>query len=198
MNTPSHLIITAALRKRLAGRIAIPRGAFLLGSVLPDLPLFFLVIGSQIYFRYLAGANSPHLTEQTFDYLYFNNPWWIASHNVLHSPTLLLIVLGALWGARDLVGTRRHWCFWFVLGCLLHTALDIPTHVDDGPVVFFPFDWSYRFHSPISYWDPRHYGRQFTVFEAGLDLLLLGYLWLRPLWRWAKRRRRAPVTDASS
>jgi hypothetical protein len=39
--------------------------------------------------------------------------------------------------------------------------------------------------------------RQFTIFEAGLDLLL-GYLWLLPLWRWAKRRRRTPVTDAQS
>ena len=196
MNTPSHLIITAALRKRLAGQIAIPRGAFLLGSVLPDLPLFCLAIGSQIYYRYLIVGQ--RMTEQLFDELYFHNPWWIAAHNLLHSPTLLLIALGALWGARGLAGTRRHWWFWFVLGCLLHTALDIPTHVNDGPVVFFPFDWSYRFRSPISYWDPRYYGRQFTIFEAGLDLLLLGYLWLPPLWRWAKRRRRAPVTDAPS
>lgn len=195
MNTPSHLIITAALRKGVGCAVAIPRGAFLLGSVLPDVPLFFLAIGSQIYFRYLAVGNSPRMTEQTFDYLYFNNPWWIASHNLLHSPTLLLIALGALWGARSLVGTRRHWCFWFVLGCLLHTALDIPTHVDDGPVLFFPFDWSYRFHSMISYWDRRYYGRQFTVFELTLDLILLGYLWLPPLWRWVKQRRQSPASD---
>lgn len=198
MNTPSHLIITAALRKGVGHAVTIPRSAFLLGSVLPDVPLFFLAIGSQIYFRYLAGRNSPRMTGQTFDYLYFNNPWWIASHNLLHSPTLLLIALGALWGARGLAGTRRHWCFWFVLGCLLHTALDIPTHVDDGPVLFFPFDWSYRFHSMISYWDRRYYGRQFTVFELTLDLILLGYLWLPPLWRWAKRRRRAPASNTTT
>lgn len=196
MNTPSHLIITAALRKRLAGRIAIPRSAFLLGSVLPDLPLFCLAIGSQIYYRYVVVGQ--RMTEQLFDELYLHNLWWIAAHNLLHSPTLLLIVLGALWSARSMAGTRRHWWFWFVLGCLLHTVLDIPTHVNDGPVVFFPFEWTYRFRSPISYWDPHYYGRQFTVFEAGLDLVLLGYLWLPLLWRWAKRRRRATVTDTTA
>ncbi len=198
MNTPSHLIITAALRKRVGHAVAIPRSAFLLGSVLPDVPLFFLAVGSLIYDRYIVGGDGPRMTEQTFDYLYFHNPWWIASHNLLHSPTLLLIALGALWGARSLVGTQRHWWFWFVLGCLLHTALDIPTHVNDGPVLFFPFDWSYRFSSPISYWDPRYYGRQFTIFELGLDLILLGYLWLPPLWRWVKRRRQVPAADTST
>ncbi|HSH78069.1 MAG TPA: hypothetical protein VLA19_05995, partial [Herpetosiphonaceae bacterium] len=38
MNTPSHLIMTAALRKRYR-RAPIPTFAFLLGSVAPDIPL---------------------------------------------------------------------------------------------------------------------------------------------------------------
>ncbi len=51
MNTPSHLIMTAALRTRLRP-LPIPRGAFLLGAVLPDVPLWLLSVGGGLYFRY--------------------------------------------------------------------------------------------------------------------------------------------------
>lgn len=95
MNTPSHLIINAALHKAVAARgvTAIPRNAFLLGAVLPDL---------------------------------------------------------------------------------------------------FPFEWSVRFQSPVSYWDPRFFGREFTVFELLLDLVLLLYLFGPGLWRRLRRGAVAP------
>ncbi|MEZ4675136.1 MAG: hypothetical protein R2932_12925 [Caldilineaceae bacterium] len=32
-----------------------------------------------------------------------------------------------------------------------HTAIDIPLHYDDGPLLLFPFDWKTRFHSPVSH-----------------------------------------------
>jgi hypothetical protein len=195
MNTPSHLIINAALRKRAVagGALQIPRSAFLLGAVLPDIPLWLLWIGAYIYYRYILGDLAVTPMDAMFDNFYFTHPLWIASHNLLHSPTLLLIELAVLWRYRAAVGSRGIWWFWFVAGCLMHTALDIPTHVDDGPVLFFPFEWSIRFHSPISYWDPRHYGRQFTIFELGLDLALLAYLlvpWLvRRVRGWRARGR---------
>ncbi|MCU0492802.1 MAG: metal-dependent hydrolase [Chloroflexaceae bacterium] len=131
-----------------------------------------------------------------FDDFYFNNPWWIASHNFLHSPTLLLIFLALLWPFRARSGTRRYWLFWFFAGCLLHTALDIPTHVRDGPVIFFPFDWHYRFQSTISYWDPRYFGREFTVFEIGLNIVLLLYLLVPWFWgRLQQRRGGSPTPE---
>jgi hypothetical protein len=39
-------------------------------------------------------------------------------------------------------------------------------------------DW--RFHSPVSYWDPRHYGRVFEPFEFALAVGLLAFL----AWRY--------------
>lgn len=185
MNTPSHLIINAAIRKR-AGGLRIPRSAFLLGAVLPDIPLWLLWVGSYAYFRYALGDTAVTPMDDMFDGFYFNNPFWIASHNLLHAPILLLSALALLWRFRAQPDTRGGWWFWFAAGCLVHTALDIPTHVDDGPVIFFPFDWHTRFSSPISYWDPRHYGRQFGLFELTLNLLLLAYLllpWLARRWR---------------
>ncbi len=45
------------------------------------------------------------------------------------------------------------------ISCLLHSMIDVATHFDDGPVLFWPLDWSTRFASPVSYWDDDHYGR---------------------------------------
>ena len=41
--------------------------------------------------------------------------------------------------------------------------------------------WQVRFHSPVSYWEKLHYASQFIYFEVGLDLVLLGYLFLSKL-----------------
>ena len=194
MNTPSHLIINAALRKRATadGQLAIPRSAFLLGAVLPDIPLWVLWIGGLIYYRFIVGNTDFRAINETLDKYYFTDPSWIASHNLLHAPILLLIGLALLWRFRSAVGTRCHWWFWFLVGCLIHTALDIPTHVNDGPLLFFPFEWSIRFRSPLSYWDPAYFGREFTVFELLLDLGLLVYLFGPSLRRRLRRRTAQP------
>lgn len=191
MNTPSHLIINAALRKRVGGALAIPRSAFLLGAVLPDVPLWLLWMGAYGYYRYGLGDRSITIMDERFDRLYFTNPLWIAAHNMLHAPILLLIALVLLWRFRALPDTHRGWWFWFAAGCLVHTALDIPVHRDDGPLLFFPVEWSIRFHSPLSYWDPHHFGREFTLFEILLDSVLLLYVVGPGLWRRLRRRSSA-------
>jgi membrane-bound metal-dependent hydrolase YbcI (DUF457 family) len=193
MNTPSHLIINAALHKRFR-RVPIQRSAFLLGAVLPDLPLFALAIGGYIYYRYVAELETVNIMSEMFDNLYFNNPFWIASHNLFHSPTLLLIQIGLLWRFRQRINSPLRWWFWLCVGCLVHTALDIPTHVNDGPLLFFPFEWSTRFQSPISYWDENYFGREFTIFEMSLNVVLLLYLFGPGLWRRLTGRSRKVVT----
>lgn len=187
MNTPSHLIINAALFKK-ARRRQIPQSAFLLGSVVPDIPLGLLSVGYYVYYRLMLGQSGPGWMGAAYDNLYFTNPWWIAGHNFLHSPVALLIYLAVLWRFRQRPGTRGHWWLWFVLGCAVHASIDIATHATDGPVLFWPFDWFTRFHSPISYYDPAHFGRQFAIFERALDIALLGYLLIpKLLKRFAKR-----------
>jgi len=187
MNTPSHFLVNAALGKSLPQK-AIAKSAFLLGSVAPDLPLYLLSIGALIYYHYIKGWTVGQAFRIMFDELYFQNPYWVASHNLLHSPLVLLVYLALLWRFRGRRGSRRYWWFWFFAGCLLHTALDIPTHVDDGPLLFFPLEWTIRFQSPVSYWDDRHYGREFSQFEAILDIILLAYLLIPPIFRYLRRR----------
>ena len=175
MNTPSHFIMTAAVDKALP-RVPIVKSAFLLGSVAPDLPLWLLSIGSLIYYHFVQGWTMVETTRLMFDDLYFHNPFWIAFHNLFHSPLLLLLGISAVWRSRRNIGSTHRWWFWFFVACLFHSTADILTHADDGPLLLFPLNWTLRFHSPISYWDPNHYGRQFQQFELVLDSVLLIYL----------------------
>lgn len=183
MNTPSHLIINAALRKALAGRVSIPMGAALWGGLAPDLPLYLLSFGGFAYYRWGLGWETERVFRYMYDTLFFSDPFWIASHNLLHAPLVLLAGIALTWGARHDSGGWRRWLLWFFLGCLVHTTIDITCHVDDGPLLLFPFNWALRFQSPVSYWDDRHYGREFALFELALDLALLAYLIIPALRR---------------
>ena len=189
MNPPSHLLINAAIRRWVAPA-SIRSSAFLLGAILPDIPLTLLWIGAYVYEHYIRGDSSVRLMDERFDKLYFTDPLWIISYNGLHAPLILLAVLALLWPFRAALGTHRHWLFWLAAGCLVHSMLDIPVHVHDGPLLLFPFDWNLRFHSPVSYWDRRYYGREFGLFEIGLDSVLLLALFGPKLWQWLQKRMR--------
>ena len=175
MRTFSHFLLTAVFNPKRANT---DTAALLTGSVAPDVPLMLLSIGYVVDRRFVR----PHLPDKTrcsptFNDLYFNNPYWIAAHNTLHAP---LPVFGL--GVMGYLFRRRRWgrgLLWFAVGCGLHGAVDIPTHADDGPAIFFPLDWHTRFQSPVSYWDVEHNGRLFTRFEYLLDLLLLVTLLIR-------------------
>ncbi|MGF1498431.1 MAG: metal-dependent hydrolase [Elainellaceae cyanobacterium] len=186
MNTHSHFLMTVAL-DRTCRRIPIVKSAFLLGSVAPDLPLWLLSIGGLVYYRYLLKWETAAAFHRMFDELFFQHPLWIVPHNLLHAPLVLLVGLGIVWPARRNIGSRSRWCFWFLLACLLHSGVDILTHVDDGPLIFFPFDWQTRFRSAVSYWDDRYYAQTFQLFEQTANLGFLLYLLIPRCYRWWRR-----------
>ena len=63
-------------------------------------------------------------------------------------------------------------------GPLLHLGLDLPLHHNDGRAHFQPFtDWV--FESPLSYWDPAHYGWLVGPVEAAVCAALAWALWRR-------------------
>lgn len=207
MQTYSHLILTGALNGRFGHRLQAKENlppingkAILLGSVLPDLLLITISIGTIGYDilagNFADGAPGPEapignsLTQQLFDVWFYENPWVISAQNLFHSPLLVTIfILIGLWAYRR----GKPWgaaFFWLSSAAMLHTLIDIPLHVDDGPLLLFPLNWTLRFRSPISYWDPNFYGREWGVFEHLLDAVLLIYLFVRyrPHWRaWRQR-----------
>ena len=183
MNTiPSHLVINAAIEKKFGKTLNINKKAFLWGAVTPDFPLGIISIGYFLYYRYFTTENISGvmdvMMDKAFGDMYFNNPFWIAGHNFLHSPTALLIYALLLRKFFNQPNTRGHAWLWFVFGCMNHSIVDILTHYDDGPVLFFPFDWQTRFYSPVSYWDRNHYANEFFWVELGINIVLLAYLFL--------------------
>lgn len=192
MRTYTHFFLTAVLYKRGAqGEQTRPGPSFLAGSILPDLPLALLTGGFLLWGRTQCGGDWSYCGAE-YDRLFFHNPGWILAYNLFHAP-LLLLAYGLLgwWGWRREAAWGRP-LFWLALGSGLHTLVDIPTHATDGPLLFFPFDWQTRFHSPISYWDPKYGGRIVRRVESVLVLASLLYL-LPGIWRWWRQRRQEPV-----
>jgi hypothetical protein len=188
MNTiPSHLVINAAIEKKFGAKYKLAKSAFLWGSVVPDIPFGLLAWGTLAYYRFILQQDTSGVMENVIHYSYFHHPFWIAGHNFLHSPTALLIYAILLWRFVDKPNTRGHWWLSFAFGCMVHSVIDILTHYDDGPVLFFPFDWHTRFYSPVSYWDRAHYADQFFWVELGINIILLGYLFLPKLIQRLKR-----------
>jgi hypothetical protein len=195
MQTPSHFLMTATFAKALprlpigsAATVRIVKSAFLWGSIAPDLALWILSIGGIVYYHFMLGWSMERTGAMMFDNLYFNHPLWIVSHNLLHAPIVLLI--GLSWAGQSVRrdgNPKAHWLLWFFAACLAHSIVDILTHVDDGPLLFFPIDWTTRFRSAISYYDDRYYGQEFSIFERSLNLVFLVYLLYSPVYRYFRK-----------
>ncbi|MCH8016974.1 MAG: metal-dependent hydrolase [Acidobacteria bacterium] len=183
MNSPTHFLMTAALRQALP-RIPMVRSAVLIGSIAPDIPFYLLTLGSFLYYQNVVGWPSNETARYIFRTLYFEDPVWIAACSLLHSPVSLAVGLGVARLLRTRWRDFSNWMHWCLMACLLHSLVDIVTHHNDGPVLFWPLNWHYRFPSPISYWDNAHFGRQVGIFEWILDLSLVGYLIFH--WRRSK------------
>ncbi|GAB5494325.1 MAG: hypothetical protein Phog2KO_45400 [Phototrophicaceae bacterium] len=183
MRTPSHFLMTATLNTTISAEKRHTL-AFLIGSVLPDIPFTILtILYSIIYPMYGTIPDDMSTMEYLHFELFFIDPVWIISHNFFHS----LVIGGGLFLLGYLKRDTR-WGFalmWLSIGTLFHTVVDIFTHHSDGPLFLFPLNWSYRFESPISYWEAAYYGEQFRIFEyilSGIFIVYLGFNW------WYSRR----------
>jgi len=191
MQTYSHLLVTAVLDRQLVRhQLQAPRLALFTGAILPDIPFFLLTLLGEIYFRWFTTTptgESPmvymHFT------LFFIEPLWIIGHNFFHAP----FILGVLGLAGFAAARWGQWwgrgLGWFAVGAGLHTLIDIFTHTSDGPLLFFPFNWRYRFRSPVSYWERANFGLIFMLVEHLVDLGILVYL----IWQWHQQRQRSRI-----
>ncbi|NJK39855.1 MAG: hypothetical protein HC920_20450 [Oscillatoriales cyanobacterium SM2_3_0] len=153
MNTPSHAILNLTF----LGHTAYPRSNLLIviGAIVPDLPIFLFYAWAKLIVQ---------LPENIIWTEAYYSPWVQDIVAVCHSIPLAL--LGWLIG----------FCFkWsglqlFCLSLVFHSLLDLPVHHDDAHRHFFPLS-NYRLISPISYWDPRHYGGIVAFLEMVFVLL---------------------------
>lgn len=158
------------------------RRAILWGGLAPDIGLAALSAGALVWFPLVEGRTVDATFDHVYRDLFYEDPVWVVGHNTLHAPPVLVVLL--LVGLR-LRGPLGRWLAAFAVGCLLHSVVDILTHHDDGPLLLFPFDWSTRFISPVSYWDPAHGGRVLGPIDVAITVL--GGGWLASTW-WRGRR----------
>lgn len=166
MNTQAHILIGAAFFAQ--PKRPVLNTAIVVGALLPD-ALIFWMFGWE---RFVNG----HSPQKIFDELYFSD-FWQGWFPVLNSIPLYVLLA--------LVAVAINWRWLYLLGAsaTLHCLLDLPLHHDDGRAHFWPLS-SWVYESPVSYWDPRHYGMIAGPVEAVLALIATIYLWRRfkSLW----------------
>lgn len=190
MITSTHVVTNALLsrRRRRSSNPSrwLPELAdkplwFAIGGLAPDVGLTLLTAGAAVYFPRFRDMTVQESMEHAFGTLFFEDPGWITVQNTLHSP----VVTGALALAGRKANSPKLTAF--ALGCLLHIAMDIPVHHNDGPLVFFPFDWKTRIDSPVSYYDRDHYGGIVAPIDMAVTVVGAAYLaskWLKDHTVW--------------
>jgi membrane-bound metal-dependent hydrolase YbcI (DUF457 family) len=181
VETYAHAFFTWALAKHgvKAGSVAGLTGA--VGAVIPDVPAFF---GA----AYLWDERNTLPREELLDAIYFTGPFGVtgsALHSVVSVALLLVLYRVLKLGRRD---TRRI-LLWFLVGWFGHTVVDFLTHVDDTRPLFWPL-LGWRWSSPVSYYNPLYYGREFMLVEHVGMLLIVAWLLLR-----RKRVRKTPTIE---
>ena len=158
MNTPAHIIFSLALLGRFnAAKYAV---AIAIGAVLPDLFMMFFYA-----YEKLMGVPENIIWEQ-----HYYQPFWQNIFDSVNSLPLLIIAIGISFYKKHTVLTLM------LSSMVIHCLLDLPVHHEDGHRHFFPIS-DFRFQSPVSYWNPKHYGNIVSVIEL---LLFFGgsvYLW---------------------
>jgi len=161
MMTPTHILLSCGLltRKNSATR----NWAVFAGGVAPDLTMFGLFAFDRFYLR---------LPEETiWGQRYWTDAWQIPTaigHSIPLFGLLLAVGLALRWEVITAL----------CLSVMLHIAGDLPTHFDDGHMHFWPLSrWVYN--SPVSYYDPRHYGNIFHFVELAIMIAMLVLLWRR-------------------
>ncbi len=186
MNTQTHILLGATLLA-WPGR-PLRNAAILAGGLVPDISIFVMWASAK-----LAGTPESVIWRD----LYWRAEWQSAAAVTNSVPLYLALALAATGlGARlkpltpPAAGARPGWpgqgsgLDWrvailvFSLAAMVHVATDLPVHVHDGHPAFWPFS-NWVFQSPVSYWDPRYFGKYVSLVELGLAASMIAILWRR-------------------
>jgi len=160
VTSPAHAIAgMLALSRREQPTYTAPA---VFGSLLPDLPIVLFYAVHKTFLHTAEGEIWLHA--------YFL-PRWQAVFDSFHSLPLIAIVMIVSWRL-----TARN-AFVVSAAMALHVLLDLPFHHGDAHRHLFPFS-NWRFVSPVSYWDPRHFGHSMFWIES-VFVLVGGAILLR-------------------
>lgn len=195
MNTQTHLLLACAVllpatsngqgsRQLIPGWLVL---IALVGALTPDASIFVM--------WGIAKIQAIPEAEIWRDWYY--SPFWQSMGAITNSIPLFLLLLALGWiaggrfantprAAADYHENNAAKCVKpfgtalviFAGAALLHVLTDLPLHHDDGHPHLWPLStWIYS--SPVSYWDPAHYGRIWTIIEILIAAVLILVLWQR-------------------
>ncbi len=168
MNTPAHAIFNLALLSRKQQPQWNP--LIIWGALIPDLAMF------GFYFWLKVATDIPESQIWRTEYY---KPSWQLTFDFFNSIPLALLGMGIMLYAK-----RTDIALLFA-SILLHCLEDLPVHHDDGHRHFWPLS-NFRFESPVSYWDPSHYGGIVSTLEGLLMLVASVYVFGKVRSRWTK------------
>ena len=158
MNTPGHAVVNLLIlgdraRPNLFAPVA-------LGAIVPDVPMFLFYLHEKM----MLATPEPVIWSQSY-----NKVGWQAFFDVFNSIPLLALAgltAYALKSPRVVA---------FCASMALHSVCDLFLHHNDAHRHFYPFS-HWRFASPVSYWDPAHYGSIVSSIE--IVVVIIGAMWL--------------------
>ena len=157
MQTPAHIAASLILWPRETRWV--DASAIAAGAVLPDISMFF-------FYGYQKAIGTPE--NEILGTLYFEEHWQYCFDvfNSIPIAILLFVIFRQL---------KIRWAQLLVASAGLHMLCDLPVHHDDGHRHFLPIS-NWRFESPVSYWDPAHFGVIFASIELVFAISALIYV----------------------
>lgn len=160
MNTPAHIAASLLTWQKQTGRAA--AFAVTLGAILPDAPMF-LFYG----FQKAVGSSEKRI----WSTLYFDESWQLF-FDIFNSIPLAILAMAVCYFGKNRFGLLLS------SSCLLHLLCDLPVLYDDAHRHFLPVT-NWRFFSPVSYWDPKHFGTVFMSIELMFAVGASVWVWKR-------------------
>ena len=122
--------------------------AILLGATFPDLAMVYFFV-----YQKLIGTPDRVIWSER----YFAEHWQLLFDlcNSMPIALLAMVIFARL---------NRPVLWLFSASAMLHMLCDLPVHHHDAHRHFLPFS-NWRFHSPVSYWNPEFHGRPFAIAE---------------------------------
>jgi hypothetical protein len=134
---------------------------YVIGGILPDIVYF--IKGIQL----MLNGIYPDLNNRGFFYsLILSNIWVNIASNFLHSLFIWLILIVIIFFTKTLRPiTPLMW------GWLSHIIIDLLTHHTDAMPLFWPIS-SLVFQSPVSYWERKYFGLEFSIITSVVMIVL--------------------------
>jgi hypothetical protein len=153
-------------------------GQFVVGSMLPDY-VYFVLVGVMLVKGELHWHELTLLSPTTFMTYLPQYPWAVHLDLAGHS----VVIWAAAFGLSLLPAFNHLQAF--TVGWGTHLLIDGITHAAYANLYLYPLSLLVV-HSPVSYWEPEYFAREFRLVNGSLMGVVAIYL----IFHWWKKRRK--------